>query len=341
VAVFATVQVGLNAALDRSWPEVRDARYGPQYSIKYQRLTERIARSPEQPVALMLGSSMTAMGFQPAALERALAADGRPAVAFNFGLFAGRTLTEVMCWRTVRAEGVRPDLLLVEVDPLALNEPGPNRWSDEGESLWLPGVRAADLPTLLRYHSHPRQAFEGWLASRGVPCFSARGGLMPKIARGWQHTPPTSQTMEEWMDAAGWVRNPVGPVSPDVRRGKIDALFEEVRQKWPDSLERFRVGAGPRRALAELVRDCRREGARVVLVAMPSAAEFLDRLPAAVDAGFRGLMAELRHGERVGLIDARRWLSDDVFVDHCHLTPAGAEAFSARFADEVTRLTGG
>ena len=54
----------------------------------------------------------------------------------------------------------------------------------------------------------------------------------------------------------------------------------------PDlSLAGFRVGAGPRRALTELVRDCRRDGTQVVLVSMPSAAEFLDRLPAAVDEG--------------------------------------------------------
>src|SRR5262245_62175806 len=79
---FAVLQAGLVGAVECWLPEVRDAEFG----YKLARLRNLVAKSPDRPLVISLGSSRTQLGFRPSVVTAACAAADRDAVAFNFGL---------------------------------------------------------------------------------------------------------------------------------------------------------------------------------------------------------------------------------------------------------------
>jgi hypothetical protein len=99
----------------------------------------------------MLGSSRTRQGLLGKSLEQPLGqATGRPAVVFNFGQNSAGPMTELLNLKRLLADGIRPDLLLVEVMPPFL---GVQQAFEEAGELRLPThrLRFADLPLVEHY----------------------------------------------------------------------------------------------------------------------------------------------------------------------------------------------
>jgi hypothetical protein len=107
---------------------------------------------------------------------------------------------------------------------------------------------------------------------------------------------------------------------------------------YHDTMGRFRLADGSRRAMWDLLKLCHRERIPTALVLMPESSIFrrwksdeARRAPAA-------LLADLRNRYHLPLIDASHWLSDEDFKDGHHELLIGANRFTERMAQEIQRL---
>jgi uncharacterized protein (TIGR03067 family) len=112
--------------------------------------------------------------------------DGRPLAAYNFGTtLSGPLMTWLRC-RSLLDEGIRPRLLLVEVLPAFLNEPGPGRTCEEN---WIqvPTLATADMAQLGPYCADPGRLWGIWLHSRLLPAYAHRDRILERLAPSWLH----------------------------------------------------------------------------------------------------------------------------------------------------------
>src|SRR5262249_23973882 len=117
LAIFLGGQLVLNAVVDCWWMAARDARHGPWFAAKLQRLQASSALHPHRSLVLMLVPSLTTNGFRGNPLNQATTAPGEPILAFNFGIPGTSTIKQAFLWKYLRERGVRPDLLLLEISP--------------------------------------------------------------------------------------------------------------------------------------------------------------------------------------------------------------------------------
>src|SRR5262245_35858104 len=103
----AAAQVALAAAVETN-PALRD----PAFGSRWQRLRQRRQAEPGRPLLLAVGTSRLEVGLR-ADLVRL---PGDPLV-FNFGLPGAGPPQQWLTLRRLRADGVRPDALLLELLP--------------------------------------------------------------------------------------------------------------------------------------------------------------------------------------------------------------------------------
>src|SRR5262245_57272552 len=145
VAAFVLLQAAYFPLSDW-WPRLAD----PEFGYKLAKLREQVqAKAANQPCVVMLGSSLTGMGFNPSAMSTLRPGElGRP-VVFNFGINSGGVVVQLLCLRRLLAEGVRPDLVLVEAHPWFLYR-GYNTHVNK-HYLAVQRVREEDFEVLGRY----------------------------------------------------------------------------------------------------------------------------------------------------------------------------------------------
>jgi len=314
-ASFALGQLALCALLNTSW-RARD----PEYGLRLRSLRARLAeRAPAGPLVLFLGSSRVATGVRPALLAANRPAAGGGPVAFNYALCNSGPIMELVCLRRLLADGVRPDCVFVEVW-WSLAAPG-----GDGQMARIdPGrLGRQDLRRLRTYYADPRPAHRRW-ADEVVPCLAHRTQLLGRVAPSWVSLDRWAVNWEG-LDDWGWLRVP--PYA-ERRRARADL----VREAYLHDAARFTPSDESRRAFAELLGLCRREGITAVLLAMPDAwlADYEPAARARMDAFLNDQSRE--HG--APLIDARGWMPRDAFADDVHLTHDGAAAFRERFGRE-------
>ena len=318
---FALFQVVLAVVID-CWPSrVRD----PEYATKLQHLKALLAKDPQRPLVIMLGSSRTAFGLAGASLSASGSEPG-PTV-FNFGLLGGGPLLETVAFRRLLAEGIRPQLVYLEVMPALMVE-------SEGfllEEKMLDGARLSVREMLrLRQHYHePRNVLASWFLGRLLPCYRHQTEVRDELG----------------LDAPQPSRNPRNPgrLDPYGWRARTDKITEDYRkQTTAIALSQYngfctstRIARGPVRALESLLRQCQREGISVGLVLMPEGTAFRALYSPEARAACDALLAQLERRWDVQVIDARTWVDDRGFWDMHHMLPAGARQFSERFGREA------
>src|SRR5262249_48186289 len=148
LAVFVTLQLGLSGVVESLLPQLRD----PEYAYRAKYLRRQIAvKLTDAPVVVVLGSSRTLVGVKAAELQEALQDRlENPILAFNFGLTGAGPLTQLISLRRLLAEGVHPDLLVLEVLPPFLAGQAHARYI---ESTRLPAsrLRWQEIALLERY----------------------------------------------------------------------------------------------------------------------------------------------------------------------------------------------
>src|SRR5262249_4895699 len=117
IAWFVATVIVLNAvvlvATDALWPRLRD----PEYGRRADRLKARIAENPGRPLILALGSSRVGAGVKPTEWEAVR--PGRPddPLLFNMAEVGSGPLIQLLTLHRVYAEGVRPEIVLIEYWP--------------------------------------------------------------------------------------------------------------------------------------------------------------------------------------------------------------------------------
>lgn len=326
VASFVLLQVGLLLLTDFWFIRLRDPSYGPKIASLQRRLKSVGHNRPC--TIVMLGSSRTADALNGSVAEHALAATGRDSIVFNLGIPGAGPMQEYLTLRRLLADGVRPDVVLVEVMPPLLDQ-------RVGEvPLWMPSERlsARDVQFLqeggvpcrdLR-HAHRLDAFFPWYARRFVILSMALPKLLPNALR------------QDWCrtcDASGWVPHREVHDRPELLR----AASQHAHDEYSEILTSFRLGGASCHAIRQTLATCRTAHIRAVLVLMPEGSAFRSWYTPASLRQARNFLDQLQREYEVPVIDAREWLADEDFVDSHHTRNCGAEVFSRRLGREALK----
>jgi hypothetical protein len=325
LAAFLALQAGLAAAIERRLPELRD----PWYADKAIRLRRRVLDAPTRPLAVVvLGSSRTVYGLRASEEEPMLGrATGRPTTLFNFGLIGAGPIVELVVLRRLLADGVRPDLLLVEVLPSLFN-----RHVASYELGQLPAERLwqRELALLAHYGASYRELRRSWSVSCMLPWYAHRRAVLSRVAPSFLDWRERQDGFRN-LDDSGWGEPPVPLLTPQTRR----AAVELARRQYARDLADYDLGGPSCEALRDLLALCKRRDIPVALLWMPESATFRDWYPPAARAQIAAFMDEVSGRFDAPLVDARQWITDEDFADGHHLLPHGSAAFSERLAREA------
>jgi hypothetical protein len=329
LAFCALLQLGMSVAIMPRWSRVRAPVYGHRLALLEQRIAER-----ERPLTVvMLGSSRTAHGFLAGMLDDRLSrVAGRPVAVFNFGMVGAGPVTNLVNLKRLLNDGIRPDLLLVEVLPPLLASDVPLLEVRE-ERLPTPTLRWDEMRLLAHYALPERKRLElRWVRSVLSPWYSHRLEILARSM-------PVLLRIEE-RDASdfpdvgpsGWSRaNWADHCPPERRRRALATAHKEYAEGY---LRGFHLGGRPVVALHETLRLCRSAGIPVALVLMPEGPAFRSWYPPGAREEITTFLAGLQRDYGTRVIDARDWIGEDDFLDSHHLLPTGARIFTRRLGDE-------
>lgn len=324
-ALFVALQIGLALAVEIRIPQLRD----PFYAYKAAQLRQRFEASQPYTV-VMLGTSRTTYALQGWRVEQVLRQKQAGSVAvFNFGIPAAGPLTNRLTLERLLTEGVRPDVVLIEVLPSLLAV-----GIDEGEPRPIPvtRLRLNEVPIVSRYGLSGRDLHREWLLSWPVPAYSRRQEILSELCPAL--LPPGLR--EDWFQSAdshGWVDPPRAPNTPEVRRFAL----ELARSQYADGLAHFQLGGPGCRALEDLLDRCREEGIAAQLVLMPEGSDFRSWYPSPVWAEIVAYLKSLEGTHNAPLLDAREWIPDPLFADSHHVLPPGAALFSELLGEHLAQ----
>jgi hypothetical protein len=323
---FAAFQGGLAVAIECWLPELRD----PDYAYKAALLRGRAGRGPDRPLTVvMVGSSRTAFALQGARLEAEPSRHlGRSVVVFNFGIFGAGPVMELLTLKRLLAEGVKPDLLLVEVLPplLAGQYPDPLEAHHlTADRLWL-----RDLAVLEPYGYAVARLRQEWWQSWPVPWYSHRFTIVSRFLPALLPIEVRSD-FGRGADGSGWVLPPITDLTPAQRRRAEETALRDYAGYFAG----YRLGGHQARALRDTLEMCRREGITAALVLMPEGTAFQGLYPPGSQDQLNAFLAGLCRDFAAPVVDARGWSADEDFSDGHHLLPHGAARFSDRLGREV------
>jgi hypothetical protein len=324
--IAAALQIGAAVTLNLWFPEMIDPHFGSRLASVWE---GRAANPAHTFTVIMVGSSRTYFGLQTGPLSAALSEElGRPVSVVNAGSAGGGSLTELLFWRRLQRDGVRPDLLLIEVMPGCLNDCFP---SAEMRVERLPANRIGwrDLPLLKRYQAGTRPTLRRDVAiAEANTLYSRRLGILLGLAPCL--LPGTGATTNSLLESPGTASLPADP-TPALRKKALD----QARRQYA-ALATFSFTGRDRAtdALHELLASCREAGVPTGLVLMPEGPEFRSWYAPGSWPKFQGRLRQIGREEGAKLIVAREWIDEDDFLDSHHLLPAGAQKFSDRLGRE-------
>jgi hypothetical protein len=322
LGLFALSQVALRAYVEHRRPELRD----PAFETKYRQLGKLLAgRGPRAGRVVFLGSSLTAHGIRAGLLDEPLTrALGRPAAAFNLGIFLSGPFSQLVYVRRLLDRGVRPDLVVVEASPLLQDCP-----YCRADVYLFPGQRVErrELRLVERHGGGPGLR-PAWWQSFLVPAYGHRQAVLTCCARGLL---PYADRLPTWedMDDHGWIPREVD--DPERHRAALAAM----RAALGPQLGRFQARPGPLRALTELLALLHRQHVPAVLVVMPEGPLFRSLYRPGSDTALLQRFAALARQYHTPLVNARSWLTEEQFVDSHHANRLGAAVLTERLGREA------
>jgi hypothetical protein len=320
-AAFVLLQAAYFPLTDR-WPNLTD----PEYGLKLANLRRQVAaKRPGQPGVVMLGSSLTGWGLNPASMSTPR--PGGP-VVYNFGINSSGVVVQLVVLRRLLAEGVRPDLVLVEAHPWFLF---PSYNHVASEHYLLPShVRFGDLGVLRRYDPKWHRLLTEWKRLQWLPWYSHRHDLQNYLLPDWVSR-ESRTSVWSYTDRHGWE----GMLSTVSGSGALGPAMQVVSaQHHLKAMSRQEIDPLFPRAYRELVETCRREQIPVMLVRMPETRYMREKAPPAFRERIDGCFETLSRETGAPIVDGRTWVGDADFVDAFHLLPSGSVSFSRRLERE-------
>lgn len=324
---FAAVQLGLSLLILGRLPYWRD----PAYGRKIARLQKRLAAPGAKPFTIvMLGSSRTALGLRAGDLEGDLSlALGRPVAVFNFGIFSAGPFTSLLHLERLLADGIRPDLLLIEVLPtrLAGRVPLP-----EAAEIYLPTavLRRSELDRVQRGSGGTRPHLRrDWWLTWLAPCYHNRSTILSDVFPSLLNYFECRREFRH-LDASGWVPNPVKHSSEAAIRVQLLGARQIMAPGWRGEC----LLGDEADNLREMLDLCQQLRLPAALVVMPEGEALRACYPPRGWEELEDFLAVASRRYRVPLVIARAWMAEDAFSDAEHMTPIGATAFTERFGRE-------
>lgn len=312
---FAAVQLGFFVCAPWWHP---DAEFAAHLDVLRQRLKEE----PDRPLVLVVGCSRCDFGFQPEKLAQTWSRDPAHPLIFNFShLGAGPVLNLLQVRRLLQA-GIRPRQIVLEIMPAFLV----NEW----KSIYEYRAQAGEL--LLLHRCRGDWCFLASFCKRRLwPWHQNRRELLNRLNPHW-----TGPGEDE--------RVPLGPLgnylglSASVSEDYRVKILHETYDLYHPSLRQFVVAESSRRAVCETADLCRAEGIELTLLLTPEGSDFRSWYSAESVAAVEQFCAELNRDYGLRLIDARRWLPDEEFVDSHHMLSAGADRFTRRLGKRLEAI---
>jgi hypothetical protein len=323
VVTFALSQLALFVAIEWATPGLRD----PEFYRKLSRLRARKEERPGAPVVLALGSSRVYTGLRTEALGHATDSPHDP-LLFNGGILGAGPLMQLLTLERFLRNGERPDAVLVEFWPPLFAD---GAWCEEDKRIAANRLSHRELDVVTRHAADAERVRTGWWAARRVPAygqrFVARGLTVPL----WDPYDRRLSSVWDGMDDWGWRAEKERSDDAAVRA----EMMRLVKSHYGGALARGRFGPLAVRTADELFTLCRRNAIPTSVLWMPEASQFREWYSLETEAAAVLLLAEWTEVHGVSIIDARAWLPDESFSDGFHLTPAGANEFTARFVRDV------
>lgn len=328
---FICAQGILSIYLNRQRLELRD----PVFGLRLRTLRKRLKESPDAPLVLVLGSSRALNGLGPAYMPASSAPDGSKPLVYNFAFAGAGSVRELMTFRRLRAAGIRPDCLLLEVWPVLWPEDGAfaeRLLIAEDELCWT------DLAVLSRYLPGKRDFFARALRGNLAPLVCYRSRLLHAAARillPRDLDRRLAQEADDWTssDESGWLPCRKIPADSAAQRREVDKGLLVAAPL----LNPLHISPDSDRALRELLDECRADGIRTALFLMPEHSACRGWYPPQTQDAVCAYLQQLSREYQVPVIDTRDWAPDEHFADFCHMAPQGVQPFSERFGREVLR----
>jgi hypothetical protein len=318
-SAFLAGQAALVAVADFARPGWAD----PYYGDRMARLRLELRR-PAVTVVAAMGSSRTEFAVMPDTVTP----PGGAARCVNFAVPGHAAPNQWLDWQRLRAAGVRPHVLLVEVVPAFLVE-------GRGAEVYFHGERLtpADLARLRPWCDDARGLWGVWLADRLTAWHSRRNVVLARYAPSLLPDAALAPSRPPYLSMVG---NP--DVSEHFDPERRRRAYAAAREGYEWRLRQFAPGRTPDAMLRALVGEARADGVCVVLFTTPESDTFRGWYHEAEPA-VAGYLADLGRDLGVPVIDARGWLpGDEFYIDGHHMLPCGAQAFSRRLAVELRRL---
>lgn len=322
LVVSANVALGI---IGEYSPRLKD----PAFGDKWAALRRKLAAHPQDRLVLSLGSSRTLLGFHGQLAEREIFRQtGEHALAFNFGTPAAGPITNLVYLRRLLAQGIQPDLLLVEVMP-GLCADGPN---GPAEQLTLAGERLCwnEIATVERYGFDATTVRSAWRESAVLPWSKLRFQLLGRVVPSWM---PWSLRFD-WSrgaDPNGWATPPRQEITPEERVERE----ANARAEYAASLGSVSPEGRPFAALRALLVECQNHNLPTRLILYPEGSSFRAMYPTRTGERFLAAVQRLAEEFATPLTDARSWLADEKMYDGHHLFTSGAEDLTTRLSAEV------
>jgi hypothetical protein len=331
LTTFVALQLVFHYPCSQWWPQLYDTEYG----AKLTRLQAQLRhRSADQPLMLAVGSSLTGMGVRPGEMATATSPEPNHPIIFNYGIKSGMVIVQSICLRRLLAEGIHPDLILLETYPIFFLS---TKYTDPRKIEHIPiqRLQRKDLPLVTQHHYDPHMVRKEWREGQCVPWYFHRNVLMNWYLPNW--VPKNKRTdWELWKtDDYGWDSCPM--------------FYEKAKAFYhtPEGVEGIRgtgeyysayeINEDLHAVLCELLALCRREKIEVVMVRPPESSPLRAGFSAALNERFERWFARLRAETGAALINARDWVDDENFADGTHLNPDGARDYSRKLEPELLK----
>jgi hypothetical protein len=331
LGLFVLGQAVLGAWLNRRHPEM----FNPTFEFRYNRLQQCLQEAPGHPLVLVLGSSRPANGFSPSSLVDWQPRNGPTPVVFNFATLGGGPVRELLTYRRLRARGIQPALMLVEVWPGLWPQEGPLA---ERFPILTNDLCIADLPVVAHLYKQGWSCFAKACNETLTPILHSRRDVLYRYVPFM--VPRYTGDDVKWaaahwgtLDRWGWLPH----LWPKPEGEKFVKKIEEDWHRIEAAVALQQCPPEVDWSVRQLLMSCRDSGTKVALIFMPEHSILRGWYSPQLHRVYLDYLGQIQKEFGVPTIDTRDWVNDEGFLDSCHMLPDAAKSYTARFGLEVLR----
>lgn len=313
IASVFVLQLGFAIALNTGLVNLDDGTTFASKAVQFQ--DQLNLAGADSFVVAAFGSSRMMNGFDAAGMESRLDESyGGRTVVYNFGVPGGGNVYTCLSIEKLIEQGIRPDLILVEIYPILLRQGSEQDWFAANE------MRSKSFENPERYgiKTVSRPWFEEWLFPWHTYRFFVLNRVAPKLL--------PMDLRENWAqngDEHGWVSVDKLP--------ELENSEKQVEQ-FQRCIDEFELSPDTCRAVRDTVALCQQNNIQCQLVWMPEPNGIRNGYSVKVESEITRFLDQLESEFGVQRIVARDWVNDKGFYDMCHLNRDGAVRFTQRLS---------